>query len=247
MDEAKHIDRLLRDWPYDPDAVSVRIVDGVDKREVIQMRVEMGILQLETEGRPDGSSPEGTESYLDHLVGQEVEKGADFELSTEECMECDREFVQFYHRRVCWLALQRYERAVMDADHTLGLMDFCRRHSPDEDWTLSHEQYRPFVLYHRIQANAMAKIVDDNAEAAVQSINAGLKQLANVFEEHEVEEHFDDDELVTRLVELREQLRSQFDVGQTLQERLADAVATEHYELAARLRDELAKRHQPRR
>ena len=247
MNETKHFDRLLRDWPYDPNAVSVRIVDGDDKREVIQMRVEMGILQLETEGRPDGARPEGTDTYLDHLVGQEVGKGAEFELSEEECMECDREFVQYYHRRVCWLTLQRYERAVMDADHTLGLMDFCRRHSPDEDWTLSHEQYRPFVLYHRIQANAMAKIVDDNAEAAVQSINAGLKQLANVFEEHEIEEHFDDDELVTRLVELREQLRNQFDVGLTLHERLADAVATEQYELAARLRDELAKRHPPRR
>ena len=93
----------------------------------------------------------------------------------------------------------------------------------------------------------MAKIVDDNAEAAVQSINAGLKRLESVFAEHELEEYFDDDELVTRLVELREQLRNQFDVGQTLQEQLAEAVASEQYELAARLRDELAKRHQPRR
>ncbi len=247
MKEAKNFDKLLRTWPYDPNAVSVRIVDGVDKREVIQMRVEMGILQLETEGRPDGTHPEGADTYLDHLISEEVAKGQDFELTDEQCMECDREFIQFYHRRVCWLALQRYERAVMDADHTLALMDFCRRHSPDEDWTLSHEQYRPFVLYHRIQANAMAKIVDENAEAAVQSINSGLKQLASVFEEHELEEHFDDDELVTRLVELREQLRNQFDVGQTLQERLADAVATEQYELAAQLRDELAKRHRPGR
>jgi hypothetical protein len=247
MKDAKNFDKLLRSWPYDPSAVSVRIVDGDDKREVIQMRVEMGILQLEIDGRPDGTHPEGADTYFDHLVSEELAQGQDFELSDEQCMECDREFIQFYHRRVCWLALQRYERAVLDADHTLGLMDFCRRHSPDEDWTLSHEQYRPFVLYHRIQATAMAKIVDENAEAAVQSINSGLKQLARVFEEHELEEHFDDDELVTRLVELREQLRNQFDVGLTLQERLADAVATEQYELAAQLRDELAKRHHPRR
>jgi hypothetical protein len=206
------------------------------------MRVEMGVLQLETTGRPDGERPESCETFFEHLIQEEIARGEEFELTEEECLECDREFVQYYHRRVCWLALQQYERAVNDADHTLAMMDMCRRHSPDEDWTLSHEQYRPFVMYHRIQADAMAKIVDDNAEAAIHSINSGLDALKKVFVEHEAEEHFDDDELVARLVELREQLRDQFDVGKTLHERLADAVATEQYELAANLRDELASR-----
>ena len=89
----------------------------------------------------------------------------------------------------------------------------------------------------------MSQIVDDNAEAAIGAINSGLDSLKNIFAQHDLEEHFEDDDLVARLVELREQLRDQFDVGKTLQERLADAVASEQYEDAARLRDELAKRH----
>ena len=105
---------------------------------------------------------------------------------------------------------------------------------------MSHEQYRPFVMYHRVQADALAHLDNDSPEAAVESINRGLDQLRTVFVDHELEEQFDEDELVNRLVELRESLRSQFDVGKTLQEQLAEAVAKEHYELAARLRDELA-------
>ena len=41
---------------------------------------------------------------------------------------------------------------------------------------------------------------------------------------------------------LRESLRSEYSVGQTLKEQLAEAVEHEQYELAARLRDELSRR-----
>ena len=63
-----------------------------------------------------------------------------------------------------------------------------------------------------------------------------------MFVEHEAEDEYEGDELVTRLVEMREGLRKQFDVGNTLEEQLRDAVANEKYELAAKLRDELARR-----
>ena len=47
---------------------------------------------------------------------------------------------------------------------------------------------------------------------------------------------------MARLVELRESVREKFEVGRTLQEQLGDAIASEQYELAARLRDQLADR-----
>ena len=78
--------------------------------------------------------------------------------------------------------------------------------------------------------------------SALQEINRGLDSLRAIFEEYEAEEHFEDDELVSRLTDLRETLRREYQVGRTLQEQLADAVAAEEYELAARLRDELARR-----
>ncbi len=242
-----NLDAVFKDWLYDPTAVSVRLGEGSDGREVILMRVEMGVLQLEVTKRPDGIRPEGADTYFDHLLQLEMTEGDALSLTEDQCFEIDREFVQFYHRRICWLALQRYEKAVNDAQHSLRLMDFCRKHSPDEQWTLTHEQYRPFVMYHRIQAEALSLLESDSPEDAIQAINAGLDQLNSVFVENEVEEFYEDDELVKRLIDLRETLRTQFEVGQTLQERLTDAVATEQYELAARLRDQLSDRRNKRR
>ena len=37
-------------------------------------------------------------------------------------------------------------------DHTIAFMDFVRDHSPSDEYTQAHEQYRGFVLFHRTQA-----------------------------------------------------------------------------------------------
>lgn len=243
MAHNENIDRILRDWPFDPNGISVRKTKGSDGREVLQMRLDLGLLQLELTGRPDGTRPEGAETYFDFLVGRAVQAEGEFEMSEEECEQADREFVQYYHRRICWLALREFDEAVLDADHTLGLMDFCRDHSPDDQWTMSHEQYRPFVLFHRTQAAALAALADQSAEVAVEELNSGLERIREVFAQYEAEEEYTDDELVTRLIELRESLRQHFHVGQTLLEQLEEAVASEQYELAAQLRDELQKRN----
>ena len=243
MARKENIDRLLRDWPYDPDGISVRKKKGDDGREVLQMRLDLGLLQLETAGRPDGQKPEGAESYYDLLIGKSVASANGYVMTEDECEEADREFVQYYHRRVCWLALREFHFAVSDADHTLGLMDFCRDHSPDEQWTLSHEQYRPFVLFHRTQAAALAALGDRGAEAAVEEINKGLDRMKEVFVAYEAEDEFEEDELVQRLTELRESLRQHFRVGRTLQEQLEEAIANEKYEQAAEIRDELNRRN----
>jgi protein-arginine kinase activator protein McsA len=48
--------------------------------------------------------------------------------------------------------------------------------------------------------------------------------------------------MVQRLLELKEALQNQYHVKPTLEERLAEAVASEQYELAARLRDEMSRK-----
>jgi hypothetical protein len=246
MARAKHIDHILDNWPYDPHAVKVRVCLGADKREVLQMRLDMGLLQLEMEHRPDGTRPHGYETYLDYVLADAANRGPEFRLDEVQCLEIDREFIQYYHRRVCWLKLREFRRAMSDAEHTLSLMDFCLRHSSDEQWTAAHEQYRPYVLFHRIQAAALAELDEQGPERAIQEINLGLQTLEQTLVHLEGETELEDDELVQRLMQLRETLREEYGLGRTLQERLADAVAAEQYELAARLRDELASRNDVR-
>ena len=250
---ANDIDEILKQWPFDPQAVNVRMLE-LSHRQVLQMRVDMGVLQLETDGRPDGTKFNGQKTYFDFLQQSSHKAEDKFELSDDVCMEIDREFVQFYHRRVCWLQLKEFGRAVRDADHTLKLMDFCKSHSPDDQWTVSHEQYRPFVLYHRTQAAALSHLNSEDededvktsdrgaVELAIEEVNDGLEKLHELFVEYEADEQFEEDDLVVRLRELREGMREKYDVGMTLKEQLASAVKNEDYELAASLRDELSKR-----
>jgi len=250
MKRRQDIDDILKQWPFDPLSVNVRLLES-RKREVLQMRVDMGILQMETEGRPDGNRFQGAPTYFDYLVKKAKGK-TDFRLNETQCFEVDREFVQFYHRRVCWLQLKEFDRAVRDAEHTLRLMDFCKQYSPDEQWTISHEQYRPFVLYHRTQAAALAWInrqdldpelvSEQAAEMAIEEVNLGLERMKNLFQEYDAEEQFEEDELVQRLHEFREGLRDKYQIGSTLQEQLNQAIADENYELAAHLRDQLGQR-----
>jgi len=242
---SKDLDHVLLDWPYHPGTISARLVRCRDGREVVQMRIELGVLQMELDGRPDGERPEGAETVLDHLNQLSLTAGEDFVLDEEQCFEVDREFLQFYHRRICLLALREFDRAVADADHTLALMDFAAAHSPDERWTKSHEQYRPFVLFHRTQASALAALVEDGPETAIEHCSQGLERIREVFETLEDDEDYAEDELVAQLDKLKESLREEYDVGQTLAEQLAEAVAREEYERAAQLRDEIARRGNP--
>lgn len=243
MKPDQHLDELLREWPFEPDSLCVRLMKGSDGRDILQLRVDLGVLQLETTGRPDGSRPQGFPTLLDLLCKKEAEQ-PEFELDEETCIAIDREFVQFYHRRVAWLRLQRFDRAVQDADHTLALMDFCRDHSPCEEWTLQHEQHRAFVIFHRSQAAALHAIEDQAPEGAIFALNEGLKLIEENFEDMGWEDHFESDELVERLIQLRETLRRDFSIEKSLTEQLAEAVESEQYELAAQLRDEMARRNE---
>ena len=206
------------------------------------MRVEMGLLQLEVSNRPDGQRPNGADTYFDYLLAEAIHVGDDFQLSEEQCGEVDREFLQFYHRRICWLQLRDFARAVRDADHSLAMMDFVKVRSPNDEWTESHEQYRPFILFHRTQAAALAALEESGPEEAIGQINRGITRIREVYEQNDALEDFDDDEMVGRLEQLKEALRDHFHVGRTLNEQLAEAIASEQYELAAKLRDEIAKR-----
>ena len=238
----QHLDHLLSNWAFAPGQVMVRQIQGEDGRDVLQMRIDMGILQMETKGRPDGGMPEGFETYYDYLVSLAFEEGQGFQLDGERCTQIDREFYQYYHRRICWLTLKKYAEAVDDAQHTLSLMDFSTSYAPDPEWSTLHEQYRPFVMFHKIQAAALLHLEGSDPHSATESIDKGLQSLAEVFEKHDAVEHFDEDGFVLKLREMRGSIIEHYELGPSLVEQLAEAIAAEQYELAAELRDRMGQK-----
>jgi len=237
---ARDLDDILSDWPFQPRTVSARLVRAADGREVLQMRVDLGVLQMETSGRPDGTKPGGAESYLDWLLREAIHWGETIKLSDGQLEEIEREFSQFYHRRICWLAVRAFDRAVADADHTLSLLDFLERCDVNEDWKRVQTQQRMFVLFHRTQAAALAHLETEGAEPAIEEINRGLESIESL--SGPVGAESEPRQMVRPLRELQDWIRDHYQLDRTLAEQLADAVAAEEYERAARLRDELARR-----
>ena len=92
-------------------------------------------------------------------------------------MEIDREFVQFFHRRVAWLALREFDRAVADADHTLALMDFSSLHAPD---VRLGGNARAIPAVRAVSSHAGGGAGDARAgwaEAAIAEIDAGMATI----------------------------------------------------------------------
>lgn len=241
---SEDIDNALQGWEFKPGQMQARLVQA-SGRQVIQMRVDLGILQMETGPRPDGSSPHGFPTYFAYLQDQARvarKSGKELTLSDEQCQEADREFAEFYQRRICWLALGNFARAMDDADHTLAFMDFVRTHSPNEEYTQAHEQYRGFVLFQRTQAAAALQVEKKNPEAAIDEVRAGLDKLRDFFAAFQAEEQMEDDGMVQHLRKIEKSLRGEYKIEATLQEQLDLAVANEEYERAAKLRDAMKKR-----
>jgi hypothetical protein len=241
----RHIDDALEGWDFQPGVVQARLVPSSGQRQVIQLRVDLGVLQMETANRPDGSRPHGFPTYFAFLQEEArlaAKSGKLFVMNEEQCGEADREFGQFYQRRISWLALRHYSKAIADADHTLAFMDFVKTHSPNEEYTQAHEQYRGFVTYQRTQGAAALALEQQNPEAAVDEVRSGLASLRNFFASFDAEDQMEDDGMVRHLRKIESSLRDQHGIEETIQEQLDRAVANEDYEEAARLRDVLRKR-----
>ena len=220
---------------------------------MIQVRQELGLMQMECEGRPDGTRPHGFATYLDYLAyrarrrEQKGNQDPDW-LNTDEHRLCiEREFMQFYHRRVAWMALNRYERVLTDAKHTLALMNFVRANFTQKEYIDSHERFRPVVHFHQTQARTGLALEQQNPEKAIDAVQQGMLDIKIHFEEWQ-DSHFDDDEaaelldhqeLLDQLGEIENAIRRRFNVGKTLVEQLNEAIDNENYEQAAQIRDRM--------
>ncbi len=186
------ISRILESWEYQPDTLIIRKITGEDGKEKIQIRVNLGILQMEIDGRPDGKTPHGAESMLDcykSLMRELREnEGGSFILTDKDMEELDDELMQYYHRRVCFFALGDYPRARKDAEHNLELMSIIREHCLDKDYVESHEQFRPFVIMESARAAGLESISVGDYAKAMKHVGNAINMIERFYIERGVNE-----------------------------------------------------------
>lgn len=240
---------LLRNWPHERGRLVARLIEGDDGTPRLQVRLDLGLLQMEVDGRPDGGRPGGAESLFDLLRARRDEIEATgpepFRLDEDDCRALREEAVQVYHRYVALFGLGDYGRVVRDTRRNLAVFDFCGRYAAEPHDRVMLEQFRPSVLAMRARAEAEAAIERREPREAVAALDAGIDELRRFFEAHSEpesqEDLFERSGEVQLLRGMRDALVPKLPASQRaeLEERLRAALDAENYELAAILRDEL--------
>lgn len=218
----KDISRILRSWEYQQDTLIVRKVMGDDGKEKIQIRINLGILQMETEGRPDGKTPHNARSLLEYhnsLIQEFRERDGtveNFALTQTDMKELDDELMQYYHRRICFFALGDYVHARRDAEHNLKLMDVIRKHCKDEDYVESHERFRPFVIMEEARAAGLESINRANYANAMRHVGNAIDMIEQFYRERGAsEETIQKSHELTILRKWRSQIHQDWEGGVT--------------------------------
>lgn len=239
--------KLLQDWPFVAGQLAVRLIEGDDGREKLQIRLDLGLLQLEAEGRPDGSRPHGFESLLDYYESKLEEhqmEGGDpeqFQLDEDACRALREEASQFYHRYVALYVLEDLEGVLRDTSRNLRALDFMERHAASDEDRESLAQFRPYLLMMRARALAGLAIRDREPRAAILAIDEALERIREHFVEAGEPELYEESSEARLLEGMKESLVPKLPVSPEteLRDRLNKAIEQENYELAAILRDEL--------
>jgi hypothetical protein len=241
---------VLNEWSYDPEQISVRKILGVDGTVKIQMRVELGVLQMEGQGRPDGVRPHGHESLLAYhrkrLAKYEERNGTalGFALSPQECHALQTESSLYYRRFVALFVLEEYDGVAEDTAHSLGVFDLCRDYALEPEDRTCMEPYRAYVLMMDARARAHHAISEGQPASALAHINRGIMNLKAYFEQAEDVDTSDEtaerDEIRLLRNLAKEVLKHMPEDSVIVTRRaLRAAIEEERFEEAAKLRDAL--------
>lgn len=235
--------RILLGWDYESGQITVRKITGDDGAVKVQMRLDLGLLQMEISGRPDGRRPHGAESLLTHHAAR-VEKYRDrngtdlgFELTPEECAALRDESLQYYHRYLAEFVLEDFEGVQRDTARNLDVLDLCRRFAREDSDRLALEQYRPYLIMMNTRAEVHLLLREGRFKTALARVDAGLSAIHEVVTDAG-EEEFEEMTEVSILSALRREIaaRMPLDPVERLEAELDKAVADERYEEASVLR-----------
>lgn len=259
---SQDISKLLKDWAFEPDEITVRSIKGDDGKERLQLRLDLGLMQMEIHGRPDGRTIEGAESWLTlHQTRQQEHDtanpdGAPYQLDSEDCAELMREGVQYYHRYISFWHLERFELCARDTNRNLELFRFVREHAKYDRDKLQFDQWRPYVTMMHTRAVATPMVELEQWDAAVSAVDAGIVGIETFLADYGQKEQAEKMGELLFLRRWRKEILSlagdeasdddsDEDPVVQLKQDLNEAIEEERYEDAATLRDELQRLQDP--
>ncbi|MEA3211153.1 MAG: hypothetical protein QOE70_4210 [Chthoniobacter sp.] len=239
---------LLRDWPHEPGMIKVRKILGNDGKEKIQLRIDLGLIQMETSGRPDGQEPHNCDSLLEfhqNRARRTAKKGENFVLTADEVGDLQQEGIQYYHRYISFFQLSDYLGVIRDTQRNLDMFEFVAKHAEREELAASIEQFTPYVLMMNTRAKASIELERENFPVALEKIEDGMEKIRAFYQATENAEGLSTSPELGFLGEWLEEVRAKQPLTklQKMQREMDKAIAAEAYERAAELRDAINALH----
>ncbi len=243
------ISKILKEWEYIPEEVNVRIIEGKDKSKKIQMRLDLGLLQMEFCGRPDGQRPHGFESLLEYYHKQlenHIKQFGDdegFSLDPGDCALLQNESLQYYYRYLSLYHLKKYDEVEYDTAHNLKIFDLIKNYAEIEQDQLYLERYRPYVIMMNTRAVANRMLEKNQPDEAIEYIDDAIERIDIFFNELHHPELTNKCSEIVFLNSFADEIRSNWRVNpiSQLREKMRQAVELEDYQAAASIRDEIKK------
>jgi hypothetical protein len=238
---------ILENWPYEPGKIIVRTIQGKNGEEKIQMRLDLGVLQMTMDGRPDGLRPKGYGSWLEyHLDQLDKHKSANdtdlgFHLNGDECQALRDEALMYYHRYLSLFVLEDFGRVERDTDRNLQVLDLCCKYATEEWDQFILEQYRPYILMMNSRSKAFQAMRARMFKTALAHAETGLQAIQEFFEKYDRDEGYAQSSEVQILLALRQEIVQRLPIGaiERLERKLKRALNEQRYEDACKIRDQI--------
>jgi len=240
------ISHILDSWKFNSNDLNVRLITGQDGAPKIQIRLDLGILQMELDGRPDNRRPHNFETYFDyfkyraHRSEQRISSKA-FQLSTYDCFLLQQEAIQFYQRYTALMKLKDYDRVVRDTQHNLLITKFVKQYCDNEDIIWQFDQYTPYIIMMHTRGKVCICLENKDYEEALKLINIAIRSIESYNSQNEelIPEEQPELEFLTSWADEIRDLKPVSRI-EKLEKELNRAVKQEKYEKAAQIRDEIA-------
>src|SRR6266571_1554302 len=228
------LNTILKDWPYESGTVKVRKITGLDGREKLQLRVDLGVLQMEITGRPDGRRPHNCESLLEYhqkRAARIEQKGEAYQLTPEQCAELQQEGIQYYHRYLSLFQINDFEGVMRDTQRNLDLFTFVAEHTDREEFSWSLQQFRPYVLMMNTRARASILLGEGKFAEAMLEIQRGRDAISDFFQHSNFPELAAKSSEIAFLDEWLEEVRAKRPLSklEIMQREMETAIASELY------------------
>jgi hypothetical protein len=233
---------LLDGWPHEPGQVKARKIVGRDGCEKIQLRIDLGLIQMEMHGRPDGVRPHGFESLLQYHQARAANASAGdqpYSLSEMDVAALQQEGAQYYHRYLSLFQLRDFQNVIRDTERNLQMLDFVNQHATDEDAKWALEQFRPYIIMMHTRARASLELKEGKTGEAVKLIEAGKQKIEEFYRAIGQPEWIESSSELVFLNDWLKELRDAVPLTplELMERDLKRAIADEAYERAAELRD----------